>query len=126
MITPELTRLLARRSARRVSLSWLRRSSWLSCSNRRITGNASSSRAATLTSIELSTFIRDTSCSGTPATSLSKVCSLHTTVPSGGLRSCGLLFFLACFSALIAAFFAADLAFAFSFSITCSGAWTTT
>ena len=47
-------------------------------------------------------------------------------MPSGGFRSCGLLFFLACFSSLIAAFLASDFFLARSFSMTCSGAWTTT
>ena len=95
-------------------------------SSRRSTGKASSSRARTLTSIALSTFIRETSGSGTPATSLSKVCSVQTTVPSGGFLRCGLDFFLASFAALSAAFLASDLALARSFSMTCSGAWTTT
>ena len=76
--------------------------------------------------IALSTRIRLTSGSGSPATSLSKVCSLQTTAPSGAFFSCALLFFFALFSALIAAFFASAFAFARSFSITCSGAWTTT
>ncbi len=93
----------------------------MSVSSRRSTGNASSSRARTFTSIALSTFIRDGSGSGVPDTSLSKVCSDHTTVPSGGFRSCGFDFFLG-----FASFLAADLALAFSFSITCSGACTTT
>ena len=74
----------------------------------------------------MSTFIRDTSCSGTPATSLSKVASVHTTVPSGGFFRCALLPFLACFSALIAAFLAAALALALSLAMVCSGACTTT
>ena len=65
-------------TARRASRSWLRRSSWLSISSRRSTGNASSSRDRTLTSIALSTFIWDLSGSGRPSTSLSKVCSVHT------------------------------------------------
>ena len=69
----------------------------------------------------MSTFIRDGSGSGVPDTSLSKVCSDQTTVPSGGFFSWGLLFFLGFDS-----FLAADFALAFSFSITCSGAWTTT
>ena len=72
-------------------------------------------------SIALSTFIRETSVSGMPSTSLVKVASLHTTVPGGGFLRCGLEFFFA-----FAAFLAADLALAASFSITCSGAWTTT
>ena len=76
--------------------------------------------------MELSTFIRDTSRSGSPPTSLSKVCSVQTTVPSGGFLSCGLLFRFACFSALMAAFLASDFFLARSFSMTCSGAWTTT
>ncbi len=76
--------------------------------------------------IELSTFIRDTSGSGSPATSLSKVCSVHTTVPSGGFLSWAFDLRLACFSSLIAAFLAAALALAFSFSMVCSGACTTT
>ena len=79
-----------------------------------------------MTSIALSTRIRDGSRSGSPATSLSKVCSVHTTVPSGGFLSWGLDFFFALFSGLSAAFLAADLALARSFSMTCSGAWTTT
>ena len=79
-----------------------------------------------MTSIELSTFIREVSGSGSPATSLSKVCSVHTTVPSGGFFRCALELRLARFSSLIAAFLAADFALARSFSITCGGAWTTT
>ena len=74
----------------------------------------------------LSTRIREVRRSGSPATSLSKVCSVHTTVPSGGFLRFGLDFFFALFSGLSASFFASDFAFAFSFSITCSGAWTTT
>ena len=87
---------------------------------RRTTANASSSREITLISIALSTFIRLLSRSGTPATSLSKVCSVHTTVPSGGFLSWAFDFFLP------AATRAADLALACSFSMTKSGAWTTT
>ena len=68
-------------------------------------------------SIELSTFIRDVSGSGSPETSLSKVCSVHTTVPDGGFRSCALDRLLL----LAAAFF-----LAFSLAMTCSGACTTT
>ena len=68
-------------------------------------------------SIELSTFIRDVSGSGSPETSLSKVCSVHTTVPGGGFLSCAFDLLLV----LAAAFF-----LAFSFAMTCSGAWTTT
>ena len=79
-----------------------------------------------MTIIELSTFIRLTRGSGTPATSLSKVCSVHTTVPSGGLVRCGFDFRLAFWCSRSAAFFASALAFAFSFAITCSGACTTT
>ncbi len=90
-------------------------------SSRRSTGKASSSRERTLTSIALSTFIRETSGSGTPATSLSKVCSVQTTVPSGGFLRFGLDFFLG-----LAAFLASDFALARSFSMTCSGACTTT
>ena len=77
-------------------------------------------------SIALSTRIRLTSGSGSPETSLSKVCSVHTTVPSGGFVSCALLFRLACFSGLSAAFLASAFFFARSFSIVCSGACTTT
>ena len=90
-------------------------------SSRRITANASSSRETTFTSIALSTFIRDTSGSGSPETSLSKVCSVHTTVPAGGFFSCGFDRFLG-----FAALRASERALAFSFSITCSGACTTT
>ncbi len=79
-----------------------------------------------MTSIALSTRIREPSFSGSPATSLSKVCSLQTTVPSGGFLSWGLDFFFANFCELSALFFASDFALAFSFSMTCSGAWTTT
>ena len=120
------TRLRASRSARRAWATWVRRSSWLSISSRRITANASSSRAATLTSMALSTFIRDRNGSGAPATSLSKVASVHTTVPAGGFVSCAFDFRFASWCSLIAAFFAAAFALAFSFSMTCSGAWTTT
>ena len=98
----------------------------MSISSRRSTANASSGRDRTLTSIALSTFIRDDSRSGSPATSLSKVCSVHTTVPSGGFLSWGLDFFLASCWARSAWFLASDFAFAFSFSMTCSGACTTT
>ena len=108
------------RSARRASRSWPRRSSWPSIRSRCSTANASSSRATTLTSIALSTFIRLVSRSGTPATSLSKVCSVHTTVPSGAFLSCALDFFFP------AATRAAILAFCCSLSITNSGACTTT
>ena len=74
----------------------------------------------------MSTFIWDFSGSGRPSTSLSNVCCVHTTVPGGGFLSCALDARLARFASLIAAFFASALAFAFSFSMTCSGAWTTT
>ena len=74
----------------------------------------------------MSTFIREASASGSPATSLSKVCSVHTTVPSGGFFNCAFDLRLACFSALIVAFLAAAFALALSFSMVCSGAWTTT
>ena len=95
---PDCSRLRASLSARRASRRLSRSVSWLSVRIRRSTGNASSSRPSTLISIELSTRIRDTSASGTPSLSLSKVWSVHTTEPSGGLRSCALLLRLACFS----------------------------
>jgi hypothetical protein len=123
---PECTSDRVNRSARRASRSWDLRGSWLSVSSRRSTAKASSGRDSTLMSIALSTRIRDDSRSGSPATSLSKVCSVHTTVPSGGFLSWGLDFFLAIFSGLIAWFFAADFALARSFSMVCSGASTTT
>ncbi len=68
----------------------------------------------------MSTRIRGTSGSGSPATSFSKVASVQTTVPSGGFFSWALLFFFP------AATRSAALALAFSFSMTCSGACTTT
>ena len=124
---PERTSERVSRSARRASRSCWRRGSWFSVSSRRSTGKASSGRDRTLTSIALSTRIRDASRSGSPATSLSKVCSVHTTVPSGGFLSWGLDFLFASFcGARAPAFFASDFAFAFSFSMTCSGACTTT
>ena len=50
----------------------------------------------------------------------------NTTAPSGAFLSCALDARLARLASLIAAFFAAAFALARSFSITCSGAWTTT
>ena len=56
---PERTSERVSRSARRASRSCWRRGSWFSVSSRRSTANASSGRDRTLTSIALSTRIRD-------------------------------------------------------------------
>ena len=86
-------------------------------SRRRSTGKASSSRATTLISIALSTFIRETSCSGGLATNFSNVSSDQTTSPSGGFLRRTLRCFLGS---------SANFASALALSMTCSGACTTT
>ncbi len=103
--------------ARRMWRNWLRRSSWLSSSSLRIAWNASPGRAMTDSSIAWVTLKREVSGSGSEAISFSKVFSLQLTKPSGAF-----------FRTTLRRFFGSSpaLARAFSFSMTCSGAWATT
>ena len=96
---------------------WAPGCSWLSRSSERIAANGSPGRVMTLSRVEWLTRIRETIASGSAATSLSKVCSLQVTAPSGGFLRWTLRRFLGSSPAL---------ASAFSFSMTCSGACTTT
>ena len=79
--------------------------------------NASPGRLITLSSMAWLTAKLDCSGSGSAATSRSKVGLPQPTKPSGGFLRTTLRRFLGSSPAL---------ASAFSFSITCSGAWTTT
>ena len=79
--------------------------------------NASPSRAITFSSIAWLTRIRDTSASGSAATSRSKTSSVQVTMPSGAFLRCTLRCFFGSSPAFCSALW---------FSTTCSGACTTT
>ncbi len=104
---------IARRMCRRCAAG----SSWLSVSRCRIAANASPGRPMTLSSIEWLTWKLEVSGSGSASTSRSKVGWPQPIEPSGGfLRT------------TLRRFFGSSPAFAraFSLSMTCSGACTTT
>ena len=104
-----------------MSRSWDGRVSWFSVSRRRAAWNGSPGRSIRFISIACVTVKLDVSGSGTDSTSRLYVGSPQDTKPSGG-------FFLTTWRSFFwsSPNLAVALAIAFTFSVTCSGAWTTT